>query len=693
METELERLVVRMSGEAGEYMKMLSDAQQSVQDTASQVQQSADRIEGISSSIRGFAGTAASALASLGATNWLRKAFGEFTGAEDAIVRLSATLKVNKRDVQTLLPSYTEFASSIQRQTIISDESVLSLLRQAETFKLTGSSAISASEKAIALSASITGSAQSSEQYMRVAAMMEKGNFKQAFQMRRMLGPLRETKDLTEFTAKAQEMMASGMEIARAEAQTSSGTIKTLNNAYSDLMEEFGKVVADGIKPVVEGLRELVAWFQSLSPEAKTTIVILAGLVAGFLALGPAVAVIGLIAGTVFNPIVIAIGLVGVAVALFINQVGGVSEAWDMVREGASIAWDWITGRVNEFLAFIKPVTDALVSFWNTAWGMIQEGAIASWEFLTGLWDDFATVVGDIFDGIGVNASAVWTWIRDTIRDAILFAEFTLKNFGQVAEHVWTLTKLGAVSLFNTILFFFTDQVPAFLAWFGENWATVIIDVFNFTETVFSNLGENIWSIFKNLPGLIAGTTDWSEVWTPLTEGFEATTKALVVPERVMGELETQLAKQAAAQGLALGEDFEAFRQGKIQEFAQDTEAAMPENQKKEMENEAQKTGAEIGSAMGKGLNKEVKRLDAVLFGSAEALERVEAFEAMMRGAGTDGAAQGKAGPIAVEAVEAGGAEAEDREDRQEELLSSIRDGINELVKKPTMEVEPAAIA
>jgi hypothetical protein len=96
----------------------------------------------------------------------------------------------------------------------------------------------------------------------------------------------------------------------------------------------------------------------------------------------------------------------------------------------------------------------------------------------------------------------------------------------------------------NDTVYLFTDTIPRTLRWFQENWFEVFRDVANYTMTVFSNLGENIWKFIKNIPGLLAGTVSLQDIWTPLTEGFQATIKtALVLPEREMTDFE----KRAAA--------------------------------------------------------------------------------------------------------------------------------------------------
>src|SRR5262245_7682221 len=141
MEHELESLLVRLTGDGSEYMKMLADAQASTVSATKAIEFNTKQIEGFSSGINEFAGTAVSALGALGAESFLRKSFGIFQDAETNITKLNAILGVNQREVNSTMAEYKAFAAEIAKITTLSGGAVLSMLRTAETFDHTGASA------------------------------------------------------------------------------------------------------------------------------------------------------------------------------------------------------------------------------------------------------------------------------------------------------------------------------------------------------------------------------------------------------------------------------------------------------------------------------------------------------------------------------------------------------------------------
>jgi hypothetical protein len=77
---------------------------------------------------------------------------------------------------------------------------------------------------------------------------------------------------------------------AKAAAEAGTGWITQLNNSYGDLLERFGEVINEGLKPFGAFLSKMVSGLQKLSPEAIKTIVIIGGIAA---AMGPLLVVVG----------------------------------------------------------------------------------------------------------------------------------------------------------------------------------------------------------------------------------------------------------------------------------------------------------------------------------------------------------------------------------------------------------------
>jgi phage-related protein len=78
--------------------------------------------------------------------------------------------------------------------------------------------------------------------------------------------------------------------------------------------------------------------------------------------------------------------------------------------------------------------------------------------------------------------------------------------------------------------------------------------VWSFTKNLFKNIGKNIVSVVKNIPALISGDKSITEMWTPLTKGFENSIKEMPkIAERQRGELEKSLASDVGRLGDQLG--------------------------------------------------------------------------------------------------------------------------------------------
>lgn len=94
------------------------------------------------------------------------------------------------------------------------------------------------------------------------------------------------------------------------------GSLIQMQNAMGDLMEQFGEIIAEGIKPFVIKIKELAERFQELSPETKKMIVTIAGLAA---AVGPLLLVLGVLTSTVIPALItgftVLMGPIGLAVA------------------------------------------------------------------------------------------------------------------------------------------------------------------------------------------------------------------------------------------------------------------------------------------------------------------------------------------------------------------------------------------
>lgn len=751
-EQEIERLVVRLLGDGSSYQKMLVDAQSQTKAAAAQVESASRRIEGFSSKLTGFASVAVGALAALGGKAWLGSALKNFQDAELTALKLGAALEANGRDVAAVTKDYTKFAESMEKLTTAEDDAVLAMLQTAESMGITGEAAKRAVKNSIALAAAKGGEAAS---YVRLTTALEQGNSEM---LGRMLPALRGITDDGLRAAKAQELLGKMFGTATAEASSSAGAMKMLSRDYGNLLEDLGAVVAEVIKPVVQGLREAVAWFRALSPEIKTATTLIVGATVAAAALA-ATAIAG---AAIFNMmtggVLIMVGAVvtaGAALAVWVNRLGGVGKAWEVVKTAgttawgfiqsraaafmawiqpsldkvkaiavglwervksmAGSAWDWIqervdtfvawvkpawdsvsrfaikafdaivaglgkfydyalsvwetigpaageafdyvTTKVGEFVAWVRPIWQAVVSFLGSAWEKVSEGAVIAWGFIKDtaktVWDwivktaaNVSNFIVDAWRHISDGASIDWGRVRDFIRDAFIAGEFAVKNFSAVWDLATSRAALGMVKFGNVVEHFFTGTLPAMLSWFSTNWKAAIEDGMKYTTQVFGNLANNIVKLMTEIPGIIAGTVKFSDIWGKMTEGMDAIefkAPKLVLPDRQVGDIERELQREYDAVKKTINQSFEEFKRLKLDEFAKEgilspkvLEALkVPEAVKAELAKGGPGPAIE---QQAKATQAAVKHMDATLRGSAESVTRWQDYVDMLRGGGGDGA-------------------------------------------------------
>lgn len=285
-ETELETLVVRLVGDGSEYQKMLKDAQEQTKLAAQAVAEQSKAIESFSNKAGAFAQNIAAAFASAGILEWLKEAKHEWQAAELVAIQLNAVLESNGRDAKLVGKDYAEFATEMEKVTIVADDTTLSMLKQAESFEITGDAAKKAVKDAIALGAMNDSTGES---YLRMTAAMAKGDVEQAKMFARMVPQLRHTKDEFEFADKYNKLIASGTRTAEQVAKSGSGRAKQFANTYNNLQEDFGRIFSEVINPMKIAKKEAVAFASSLVEEDKRALVYTLALTAGLLAIGPIV--------------------------------------------------------------------------------------------------------------------------------------------------------------------------------------------------------------------------------------------------------------------------------------------------------------------------------------------------------------------------------------------------------------------
>lgn len=115
--------------------------------------------------------------------------------------------------------------------------------------------------------------------------------------------------------------------------------------------------------------------------------------------------------------------------------------------------------------------------------------------------------------------------------------------------YLWYLkTELAVVQTSAAFGHFFSNELPVWLSWLGDNWQDVMFTIADYTLTAFANIGSNIREAWQALVDFINGE-EVKPNFKGLTEGAVSAIKAMPdIPERVKSEFEKSLIDDIAAQ-------------------------------------------------------------------------------------------------------------------------------------------------
>lgn len=256
------------------------------------------------------------------------KAFAE---QEKSEASLRAALEASGQEVERNMVHLRQMASEIQKVTVVGDEMSLALMQQGISMGLQADKMDEATRGAIGLSKAFNLDLKMA---MRASTAALQG---QTEMLTRYIPELKNIEDPAERVALVQQKMAEGFQIAEAEAQTTTGKMQQLKNAFGDLQETIGEILAEYLTPVVEWLGKMIERIQTLDPAIIRWGITIAGLAA---TLGPLLIALGAMAsglskiialfGVLSGSVAATIGFVaalGVGLGLLLDHFGFLEEA------------------------------------------------------------------------------------------------------------------------------------------------------------------------------------------------------------------------------------------------------------------------------------------------------------------------------------------------------------------------------
>ena len=256
-QTELEELVVRLTGEASGYLKMLTEAQTKTKEAGKEIEKEAGKIEKFKETIEGFQSKAVSLLKTIGIGASLEAAVEKFDKVELASKRMEATLEVNGRQVSKTTEDYTKFAKEMAKVSDVSKGTTLNMLQQAEMMGLTGDKAKQAVKNAMSMAA--MKGVDDPSQFLRHMVLFSQG--KDA-RLAAMLGIGAETEDDNGKHQEIQERLTKGMALVKIAGETSEARFARAKAAMGSVVTEVGEHVAQYVDKFAEIIEKMAnEWY------------------------------------------------------------------------------------------------------------------------------------------------------------------------------------------------------------------------------------------------------------------------------------------------------------------------------------------------------------------------------------------------------------------------------------------------
>lgn len=693
---EIENMIVRLMGDASSYLTMLKTSQTETTQAANRLEQATGRIEAFQQKIQGWGQSALGFLGSLGvsfsALGLAVKGVNLAAGAEQMEISFATMLgsaDAGKRMVEDLV----DFAAKTPMNMPGIQQGAKTLLQ----FGIAGADII----PTLRMIGDVTGGAE--EPFSRLAR-----TFGQMSATGRLMGndlfemvnagfnPLME---MAQHTGKGMDDLKKEMEAGKIsvamvtesfkratsaggqfdgmmekQSKSLTGLLSTMQDDLGAFLRVIGKEFIEGlgIKKIVGEISGLAqsatTWFKALDPEIKriglSILVIvgtIAGIAAGFTLLMPLLApIIAVFSTWGILAVTLGAGLASM-ISGFIAKAGGMAKFFDVLKEKGAA-----------FLAYIQPAIDWFIEQMRIGWITIQYAASLAFSAISTIITGFIQTTSGGWSIISDVAKKTWELIRDAIITALIMGEFAVLNFGKIVQHVWIAMQYRFIVLTETFKHFFTTVLPTYLNWFGDNWYKIFFDAARNGAFLIKNMVENIVNLITAIPDLIAGNIDLGDVWKPLARGMVETVDKLPnIPDRIMGNMETQLKKEFEQGGAALGKDFEAFKRERMKMFDIGADKPALEEAKKN----AELAGKEGGDAYATAAGKAIKEVDAVLAGSTESFRRVyEYFDRIKKKPtetkpGDDGAIA-NAGQAAMKPIEV--AQKNAGKDAEEKVQSAV---------------------
>lgn len=304
---------------------------------------------------------------------------------------------------------------------------------------------------------------------------------------------------------------------------------------------ELGEAIQVALLPIINGLssglKRLCDWFTNLSPAVKTTIVIVAGLVAS---IGPVLLIIGKLVtsvGTIMTmapKIMTAVKGIGLAIkglAMGTNPIGLIAAAiaalvaafiylWNNCESFRNFwigLWENIKAAFQSFLTWMSPAIEKIKSFFVSLWAKIQEiwnAIIASlqpvFESITGAFQEAWALIRVVWDFVAPYFSAIWEQIQAIFSVVKEVLSMHFKNAWEAIKLVWSVAVSYFKTIWDNIVLVFSVVKTYFAGMFKTAWEAIKA-VWNAVTGYFKAIWDTIAGIFSVVRNVLTG--NWKDAW------------------------------------------------------------------------------------------------------------------------------------------------------------------------------------
>ena len=220
------------------------------------------------------------------------------------------------------------------------------------------------------------------------------------------------------------------------------GALTEMKSALEGVAITIGERLTPFIEKLADGVSKLCTWFQSLSPETQTFLMVVAGLIA---LLGPLLLLIGstvslfanlsivagalgISIGALCAPFLIVAGVIAGVIAIGYLLVSNwdwikekaselgqkISDTWNSICEWVSNAWDTICNVVQVGVMLIGEILSAAFQIITLPWQFIWENCK---DIIIPIWEAIKTYVSEKFNELKTKVLEIANAIKDYVSE------------------------------------------------------------------------------------------------------------------------------------------------------------------------------------------------------------------------------------------------------------------------------------